>query len=130
MGIPPRCRSPVDMSGIAKATDSAGTPFLLEVLTMVKSHLYASPARAEVLAGLPPTFVAVGDIDLFIGEDMEFVRKLIRDCVPTEFHFIVEPPAVSRLGPPTRKLRADASVSTRDAIIRHFRTAPVDPDSV
>lgn len=45
----------------------------------------AVPARAESLAGLPPTFIGVGSIDLFVDEDVEYARRLIDSGVPTEF---------------------------------------------
>lgn len=48
--------------------------------------IYAAPARASDLAGLPPTFIAVGALDLFVDEDIEFARRLIRSGVPTELH--------------------------------------------
>lgn len=48
--------------------------------------VYASPGRAEVLSKLPPTFISVGDVDLFIGEDLRFAQRLIRDGVSTELH--------------------------------------------
>ncbi|HEX4195887.1 MAG TPA: alpha/beta hydrolase [Caulobacteraceae bacterium] len=47
---------------------------------------YASPARATDLAGLPPTFIMCGALDLFIEEDMDYARRLIRAGVPTELH--------------------------------------------
>jgi acetyl esterase/lipase len=47
---------------------------------------YAAPARAESLAGLPPTFIGVGALDLFVEEDIEYARRLMRDGVPTELH--------------------------------------------
>jgi acetyl esterase/lipase len=47
---------------------------------------YASPARAESLAGLPPTYIATGALDLFLEEDMEYARRLMRVGVPTELH--------------------------------------------
>ena len=47
---------------------------------------HASPARAESLTGLPPTFIAVGDIDLFLQEDLEYARRLMASAVPTELH--------------------------------------------
>ena len=47
---------------------------------------YASPARAPDLAGLPPTFIVCGALDLFLEEDMNYARRLIRAGVPTEFH--------------------------------------------
>jgi acetyl esterase/lipase len=47
---------------------------------------YAAVARADDLAGLPPTFVGVGALDLFLEEDMEFARRLTRSGVATELH--------------------------------------------
>ena len=47
---------------------------------------YASPARAASLAGLPPTFISTGALDLFLEEDLEYARRLIRDGVPCELH--------------------------------------------
>jgi triacylglycerol lipase len=47
---------------------------------------YAAAARATDLAGLPPTYISVGALDLFIDENLEFARRLIRAGVPTELH--------------------------------------------
>jgi acetyl esterase/lipase len=47
---------------------------------------YAAAARAEHLEGLPPTFIDVGTLDLFLEEDLEYARRLIRAGVPTELH--------------------------------------------
>jgi acetyl esterase/lipase len=47
---------------------------------------YAAAARAEDLTGLPPTYIAVGALDLFLEEDMEYARRLVRAGVPTELH--------------------------------------------
>jgi acetyl esterase/lipase len=47
---------------------------------------YAAPARAANLAGLPPAYVAVGDLDLFIDEDIEYAQRLQQADVPTELH--------------------------------------------
>jgi len=47
---------------------------------------YAAPARAADLAGLPPTFIDVGELDLFRDEDIAFVARLLQAGVPTEFH--------------------------------------------
>ena len=44
----------------------------------------AVPARARSLAGLPPTFIGVGSIDLFVDEDVDYARRLIDSGVPTE----------------------------------------------
>jgi acetyl esterase len=45
-----------------------------------------SPALAKDLSGLPPTFVATGALDLFLEEDLEYVRRLAGAGVPTELH--------------------------------------------
>ena len=47
---------------------------------------YAAPARALEMAGLPPTFIAVGSLDLFFEENVEFARRLTAAGVPTELH--------------------------------------------
>lgn len=47
---------------------------------------YAAAARAADLAGLPPTFIATGALDLFVDENLDYAQRLIRAGVPTEFH--------------------------------------------
>ncbi len=47
---------------------------------------YAAAARADKLEGLPPAFITVGSLDLFLEENMEYARRLIRSGVPTELH--------------------------------------------
>jgi acetyl esterase/lipase len=44
----------------------------------------AVPARTENLKDLPPTFIAVGGLDLFAGENIEYARRLNEAGVPTE----------------------------------------------
>ncbi|WP_255504845.1 alpha/beta hydrolase [Novosphingobium sp. EMRT-2] len=44
----------------------------------------AVPARVENLAGLPPAFIGVGAIDLFVDEDIAYAQALIRQGVPTQ----------------------------------------------
>jgi acetyl esterase/lipase len=51
-----------------------------------KPDQYAAPARAEDLAGLPPTFIDVGTVDLFRDEDIAFAQRLMAAGVPTELH--------------------------------------------
>lgn len=48
--------------------------------------IYAAPGRAQELAGLPPTAIFIGALDLFIGENFCYARTLVRSGVPTEFH--------------------------------------------
>ncbi len=46
------------------------------------------PARVDNLAGLPPAFISVGALDLFVDEDVEYARRLINAGVATELHVI------------------------------------------
>lgn len=46
---------------------------------------YACPSRASELSGLPPTYLCVGDVDLFRDENITFMQKLIADGSPGEF---------------------------------------------
>lgn len=42
------------------------------------------PARVANLAGLPPTWIGVGALDLFVEEDVAFAGRLVAAGVPTE----------------------------------------------
>ena len=47
---------------------------------------YAAAARATDVAGLPPTYISTCALDLFLEEDLEYTRRLMRAGVPTELH--------------------------------------------
>lgn len=47
---------------------------------------YAAAARAENLAGLPPTYIATGSLDLFLEEDLAYAQRLLRAGVSVELH--------------------------------------------
>jgi acetyl esterase/lipase len=47
---------------------------------------YAAPARAGTLTGLPPTYLDVGDLDLFRDEVVNYAGRLMRSQVPVELH--------------------------------------------
>lgn len=48
----------------------------------------AVPARAKNLSGLPPTWIGVGSIDLFVEEDINYARRLLLDRVPVELNIV------------------------------------------
>lgn len=48
----------------------------------------AVPARVRNLSGLPPAFIGVGSIDLFIDEDIDYARRLIDAGVATELQVV------------------------------------------
>jgi acetyl esterase/lipase len=49
-----------------------------------KAPAAAVPARASSVDGLPPAWIGVGSIDLFVEEDMEYARRLVHAGVATE----------------------------------------------
>lgn len=47
---------------------------------------YLAPARATDLRGLPPALITVGQLDLFLEEDIDYATRLMQAGVPTELH--------------------------------------------
>ncbi len=45
-----------------------------------------SPTLAADLAGLPPTWIGTGNLDLFLDEDLDYARRLTAAGVPAELH--------------------------------------------
>ncbi|MQC18472.1 MAG: alpha/beta hydrolase [Chloroflexi bacterium] len=82
---------------------------------------YAAAARATDLAGLPPTYICVGTLDLFLDEDITYARHLLAAGVPTELHVY---PGAFHGSPGTvpnaalsRRWRADELDSIRRALL-------------
>jgi acetyl esterase/lipase len=75
---------------------------------------YAAPARAKDVAGLPPAFIGVGALDLFLEENVKYAQRLAEAGVPVEFH--IYPGAVHAFD-----LMASAAVSK--ALVRDYRDA-------
>ena len=83
--------------------------------------IYAAPARADDLAGLPPTFLATGSIDLFAEEDLAYAQKLIRAGVPAELH--VYPGAYHGFNMVAKSAVAQAFARDQITALRHAFTA-------
>jgi acetyl esterase/lipase len=47
---------------------------------------YAAATRAKDLSKLPPAYIPVGALDLFVDENIEYAQRLIQAGVPTELH--------------------------------------------
>lgn len=45
-----------------------------------------SPALADDLSGLPPTWIGTGSLDLFLDENLDYARRLIAAGVAVELH--------------------------------------------
>lgn len=88
---------------------------------------YAAAARAIDLAGLPPTFVSTAALDLFVDENLDYARRLMRAGVPTELH--VYPGAFHGFDLVAGPRVADAARgASRAALARFLATAPLAAD--
>jgi acetyl esterase/lipase len=47
---------------------------------------YAAPARVDSVKGLPPTYIDVGELDIFRDEDIEYAARLAKENISVEFH--------------------------------------------
>lgn len=78
---------------------------------------YAAAARADDLSGLPPAFVAVGALDLFLSENLDYAARLSRSGVSVELH--VYPGSFHAFNAwPNARVAADARRDSREALIR------------
>ncbi|WP_156767752.1 alpha/beta hydrolase [Candidatus Viadribacter manganicus] len=59
--------------------------YLGDALAASSVPIYAAPGRAPDLSGMPPTYLAVGDSDLFFSENARFARALELAGVEVEF---------------------------------------------
>ncbi len=53
-----------------------------------EAPVYAAPARATSLAGLPPTWIGVGSLDLFHDEDVAYAARLAAADVPVALEVV------------------------------------------
>jgi acetyl esterase/lipase len=79
---------------------------------------YAAPARATHLAGLPETYIEVGDLDIFRDEDVAYAQRLSGAGVPTEFHLHPGCPHIFETVAPG----ADVSIRAMRDRIRRLRS--------
>lgn len=76
-----------------------------------------SPARASDLAGLPPTYISTGALDLFLDENLDYARRLVDAGVEVELH--VYPGAIHAFDMlPDTRVGDQAKADTRAAIKR------------
>ncbi|TKA71522.1 hypothetical protein B0A55_06115 [Friedmanniomyces simplex] len=52
----------------------------------VDGHEFAAPARAKSVKDLPPTYIDVGGLDLFVSEDCSYAARLVEAGVQVELH--------------------------------------------
>ncbi|MHA7582437.1 alpha/beta hydrolase [Paenibacillus vandeheii] len=86
--ITPSSHEITEEGSIWNRTDNvaAWNMYLGEENDVSRRSSYAVPSRAESLAGLPPAYTCVGQLDLFRDETMEYVARLAQEGVDVEFH--------------------------------------------
>jgi acetyl esterase/lipase len=82
---------------------------------------YCSPAVAEDLSDLPPTFIHIGAIDLFLEESLDYARRLTRAGVSVELH--VWPGAFHAFQSTDCHISREARRVARTAIYRALHSA-------
>lgn len=83
---------------------------------------YAAAARADDLTNLPPTYIATGGLDLFLEEDLDYARRLMRAGVAVELH--VYPGGFHGFDfDPTADVSARARRDSLDALSRSLKGA-------
>lgn len=64
------------------------TSYLGAPPVMDDAPAHAAPARTEDLSGLPPAWIGVGDLDLFLEEDLDYARRLEDSGVAVEVEVV------------------------------------------
>ena len=72
--------------GTGPATTPAGTPTWATAERPTEVPIYAAPARATDLSGLPPTFIDVGSAEVFRDEDVAYASQIWADGGDCELH--------------------------------------------
>lgn len=84
-----------------------------------KIEAYAAPGRVESVAGLPPLYLDCPQLDIFVHEGLEYVRKFVTANIPTECHIYPGLPhgfeAFAPLAGVTQQL-----IANRDRAMRSF----------
>jgi acetyl esterase/lipase len=83
----------------------------------------AVPARVASVAGLPPAWIGVGSIDLFVEEDMEYARRLVHAGVATELLLVPGAFHGFDLLVPDAEASQQFSASWKSALRKAFATA-------
>lgn len=66
----------------------------------------SAPARCTNFKGLPPTYIEVGDLDIFRNEDISYAGELARAGIPVEMHIHPGAPhGYDRLAPHSKLAR-------------------------
>ncbi|MET7645845.1 alpha/beta hydrolase fold domain-containing protein [Streptomyces sp. NPDC005426] len=88
---------------------------------------YAAAARASNLAGLPPTFIGVGELDVFRDESLEYAARLRACGVDVELHNYPGAYHAFDLFAPQSQLAESFRHTWNNYLARHLTKAPATP---
>jgi acetyl esterase/lipase len=91
----------------------------------VSAPRYAAAARAKTLAGLAPTFIAVGGVDILRDEGLDYALRLSRSGVATELRLY--PGAIHGFDLAAETRLARMLVADLHAALRTAFAVPADP---
>ena len=95
------------------------TAYLGAAPTDASPPAYAAASRCGDLTGLPPTWIGVGDVDLFHAEDVEYAARLTAAGVPCE---LVVVPGMYH-GADVLRAKVPAIVAFKDSWVTALRVA-------
>ncbi len=85
---------------------------------------YAAAARATDLRGLPPAIIAVGALDGFVDENIDYARRLNNAGIPVEFHLYPGAPHGFDALLPRSTVARRAKADIGRWLDRHYGTVP------
>ncbi|WP_133916101.1 alpha/beta hydrolase [Streptomyces sp. NBC_00582] len=85
---------------------------------------YAAASRATDLTGLPPTFIGVGELDVFRDENLDYAARLRADGVPVELHLYPGAYHAFDLFAPQSHLAESFRHARNNYLARHLTKAP------
>ncbi|MFJ1709231.1 alpha/beta hydrolase [Kitasatospora sp. NPDC088346] len=88
---------------------------------------YCAVSRATDLAGLPPTFIGVGELDLFRDENLDYAARLRAHGVPVELHLYPGAYHAFDMFAPESHLATSFHHTLNDYLVRYFTKTPATP---
>jgi acetyl esterase/lipase len=79
------------------------------------------------LAGLPPTFIGVGELDVFRDENLDYAARLRAHGVPVELHFYPGTYHAFDLFAPQSDLATSFQHTWNSCLAQHLTKTPATP---
>lgn len=86
MLTPSSCMPDVESTNFKTGIETGWTALLGDAAGGPEVSVYASPARADDLSGLPPAYIDVGGSEIFLDEAVDYATRLSHAGVPVELH--------------------------------------------